>query len=68
MEKESPLAINGSRVSGQDARTQNVTAANAIANVVRSSLGPVGLDKMVRRWRVFARAARPPASFARRGA
>lgn len=28
-------------------RTQNVTAATAIANIVKSSLGPVGLDKML---------------------
>ncbi|CAM9111834.1 unnamed protein product, partial [Hapterophycus canaliculatus] len=31
----------------QDVRTQNVTAATAIANIVKSSLGPVGLDKML---------------------
>eukprot|EP00953_Heterococcus_sp_UTEX-ZZ885_P004842 3096-Heterococcus_DN1.PRE.2 len=30
-----------------DVRTQNVTAATAIANIVKSSLGPVGLDKML---------------------
>jgi T-complex protein 1 subunit alpha len=28
-------------------RTQNATAASAIANIVKSSLGPVGLDKML---------------------
>merc|ERR1711998_685236 len=33
--------------SGQDIRTQNVTAAVSIANVVKTSLGPVGLDKML---------------------
>jgi hypothetical protein len=27
-------------------RTQNVTAVTAIANIVKSSLGPVGLDKV----------------------
>jgi len=43
----SNLAINGTRVSGQDVRTQNVTACQAIANIVRSSLGPRGLDKML---------------------
>jgi len=37
----------GERTSGQEARTQNVTATMAIANVVKSSLGPVGLDKML---------------------
>jgi len=41
------LAINGTRTSGQDVRTQNVTAAMSIANIVRSSLGPRGLDKML---------------------
>lgn len=28
-------------------RTQNVMAASSIANIVKSSLGPVGLDKMM---------------------
>ncbi|CAM9403314.1 unnamed protein product [Ectocarpus sp. 8 AP-2014] len=37
----------GDRTVGQDVRTQNVTAATAIANIVKSSLGPVGLDKML---------------------
>lgn len=41
------LTIAGHRSSGQDVRTQNVTAALAIANVVKSSLGPVGLDKLL---------------------
>ncbi|GAA0167444.1 chaperonin [Lithospermum erythrorhizon] len=39
--------IQGDRQSGQDVRTQNVTACMAIANIVKSSLGPVGLDKML---------------------
>ncbi|CAD6587182.1 MAG: T-complex protein 1 subunit alpha [Cyphobasidiales sp. Tagirdzhanova-0007] len=37
----------GERVSGQDLRDSNVVAALSIANVVKSSLGPVGLDKML---------------------
>ena len=41
------LAINGERSSGEDVRVQNVTAVSAIANIVKSSLGPVGLDKML---------------------
>ncbi|EIE25510.1 T-complex protein 1 [Coccomyxa subellipsoidea C-169] len=41
------LQIQGERTSGQDVRTQNVTAVAAIANIVKSSLGPVGLDKML---------------------
>jgi len=43
----SGLAISGTRSTGQDVRSQNVQAALAIANIVKSSLGPVGLDKML---------------------
>ncbi|CAH2053254.1 unnamed protein product [Thlaspi arvense] len=39
--------ISGDRQSGQDVRTQNVMACQAIANIVKTSLGPVGLDKML---------------------
>ncbi|KAF8412977.1 hypothetical protein HHK36_000949 [Tetracentron sinense] len=39
--------ILGDRQSGQDVRTQNVVACQAVANIVKSSLGPVGLDKML---------------------
>jgi len=41
------LTLAGDRTSGQSIRTQNVMAASSIANIVRSSLGPVGLDKML---------------------
>ncbi|GBF88190.1 T-complex 1 subunit alpha, partial [Raphidocelis subcapitata] len=41
------LQIGGERQSGQDVRTANVTAVTAIANIVKTSLGPVGLDKML---------------------
>eukprot|EP00555_Chaetoceros_dichaeta_P002519 CAMPEP_0198249240 /NCGR_PEP_ID=MMETSP1447-20131203/813_1 /TAXON_ID=420782 /ORGANISM="Chaetoceros dichaeta, Strain CCMP1751" /LENGTH=615 /DNA_ID=CAMNT_0043933815 /DNA_START=39 /DNA_END=1886 /DNA_ORIENTATION=+ len=41
------LFIGGQRETGQDVRTGNVTAAIAVANIVKSSLGPVGLDKML---------------------
>lgn len=41
------LSIDGERQTGHDVRTQNVTAVTAIANVVRTSFGPVGLDKML---------------------
>lgn len=44
---QAPLAVGGSRVSGSSVRSQNVMACSAIANVVKSSLGPVGLDKML---------------------
>lgn len=47
----SRLQIAGERQSGQDVRTQNVTAVTAIANIVKSSLGPVGLDKVRGRMR-----------------
>ncbi|KRT83738.1 hypothetical protein AMK59_4675, partial [Oryctes borbonicus] len=43
----SPLSVAGTRMSGQPVRTQNVMAAATIANIVKSSLGPVGLDKML---------------------
>ncbi|KAI4965382.1 hypothetical protein ZWY2020_054686 [Hordeum vulgare] len=39
--------IMGERQSGQDVRTQNVVGCQAVANIVKSSLGPVGLDKML---------------------
>jgi len=41
------MLLDGDRTSGDDIRTQNVTAAMAIANIVKTSLGPVGLDKMM---------------------
>lgn len=40
-------AINGDIKRGQDVRSQNVTAVIALANIVKSSLGPTGLDKML---------------------
>ena len=41
------LQLQGERTSGQDARTANVMAVAAVANIVKSSLGPVGLDKVL---------------------
>jgi len=41
------VIIGGERTSGKDIREQNVMAACSIANIVKSSLGPVGLDKML---------------------
>lgn len=41
------LFLHGRRETGHDVRVGNVTAAVAVANVVKSSLGPVGLDKML---------------------
>jgi len=41
-----PLQIHGDRFSGQDVRMQNTTAVMAVANILKTSLGPVGLDKV----------------------
>lgn len=41
------LFLGGEKLSGDDIRNQNVLATQAVANVVKSSLGPVGLDKML---------------------
>ncbi|XP_077989708.1 T-complex protein 1 subunit alpha-like [Glandiceps talaboti] len=43
----SALTVSGTRTSGASIREQNVMAASSIANIVKSSLGPVGLDKML---------------------
>lgn len=37
----------GERTSGESIRTQNVMAAMSLANIVKTSLGPLGLDKML---------------------
>jgi len=44
---ESGLSIMGERESGADVRAANVTAVAALANILKSSLGPQGLDKML---------------------
>ncbi|KAL0274641.1 UNVERIFIED_CONTAM: hypothetical protein PYX00_002727 [Menopon gallinae] len=44
---QSLLSVGGTRTSGTPVRTQNVMASCSIANIVKSSLGPVGLDKML---------------------
>jgi len=41
------LSILGEREHGQDVRSANVTAVMAVANTLRTSLGPQGLDKML---------------------
>ncbi|KAI9288913.1 T-complex protein 1 subunit alpha [Umbelopsis sp. AD052] len=46
-ERNPNLFLGGERTSGQDVRSANVLAAVSIANIVKSSLGPVGLDKML---------------------
>uniref|UniRef100_A0A8C2URN3 T-complex protein 1 subunit alpha n=1 Tax=Chinchilla lanigera TaxID=34839 RepID=A0A8C2URN3_CHILA len=44
---EGPLSMLGDGSTGEVILSQNVTAAASIANIVKSSLGPVGLDKML---------------------
>merc|ERR1719162_2893474 len=44
---DATLGIAGQRTSGAAVRQANVTAAAAIANIIKSSLGPLGLDKML---------------------
>ncbi|GAB1193827.1 T-complex protein 1 subunit alpha [Aspergillus pseudonomiae] len=44
--KGTPL-LGGQKITGPDVREQNVLATQAIANVVKSSFGPSGLDKMM---------------------
>ena len=41
------LAEDTDRTTGRDARSMNVTAARAIAEAVRTTLGPKGMDKMI---------------------
>jgi len=41
------LTVHGERESGADVRAANVTAVSALANILKSSLGPQGLDKML---------------------
>ncbi|KAK5078130.1 chaperonin-containing T-complex alpha subunit Cct1 [Lithohypha guttulata] len=41
------LFLGGSKISGSDVRDQCVLATGQIANVVKSSFGPSGLDKMM---------------------
>ena len=43
----SSLGIQGERINGQQLSDQNALAVVTVANVVKSSIGPVGLDKML---------------------
>merc|ERR1719454_2562445 len=47
MASELGLTIRGEREKGEDVRAANTTAVQAIANILKSSLGPQGLDKML---------------------
>jgi len=41
------VGIIGERAQGMDVRQANTTAVQALANIVKTSLGPQGLDKML---------------------
>ena len=41
------LALDGKRKSGQPVRTELVQTVQVLSNILKSSLGPVGLDKML---------------------
>lgn len=41
------LGLDGTRQKGADVRGENVAAINTVVNIVKSSLGPQGLDKMI---------------------
>ena len=41
------LREGGERASGRDAQTANINAAKAVADAVRTTLGPKGMDKML---------------------
>ena len=41
------LGIQGERETGADVRQGNVMAVQSIANIVKTSLGPQGLDKLL---------------------
>ena len=65
------LALGATRTTGAEVRGQNVAAVAAVANIVKSSLGPVGLDKVSgrggggRRSRASLRRWAPPRSHGR---
>lgn len=41
------LAIDGTKIYGEEVRGQIVSAAVSVANIVKTSLGPMGMDKMI---------------------
>jgi len=43
----SGISIIGEREQGQDVRTSNINAVVGLSNIVKTSLGPQGLDKML---------------------
>jgi len=47
MSVQTGLSIAGQRSTGQDVRSANVTAVMTLSNILQTSLGPQGLDKML---------------------
>ena len=47
MEKGADIGKGMDSEKSKDVRSTNITAARAVADVVRTSLGPRGMDKMV---------------------
>ncbi|MEF8907831.1 MAG: TCP-1/cpn60 chaperonin family protein, partial [Haloarculaceae archaeon] len=41
------LSEDSQRTSGKDAQSMNITAGKAVAEAVRTTLGPKGMDKML---------------------
>lgn len=41
------IDLDGIRSQGKDVRMANITAVKALANIIKTSLGPKGLDKML---------------------
>ncbi|MFB6173604.1 MAG: TCP-1/cpn60 chaperonin family protein, partial [Halobacteriales archaeon] len=41
------LSEDSQRTSGKDAQSMNITAGTAVAEAVRTTLGPKGMDKML---------------------
>lgn len=41
------MLLHGSQDSGESVRSQNVSAVSVLANIMKTSLGPLGLDKML---------------------
>jgi T-complex protein 1 subunit alpha len=46
-ERNGMLEVGGERFSGEVIRYQNVMATSSVANIIKTSFGPVGLDKML---------------------
>ncbi|KTW30842.1 T-complex protein 1 subunit alpha [Pneumocystis carinii B80] len=44
---DSNVFLSGEKISGSDVRDQHVLATQTLSNILKSSLGPVGLDKML---------------------